>query len=322
MTIDRQADLIGDGWTAEEWLIALADSPDDADLRAGLARWLDSDPQNLSDWKTAVRTYRSLGALKVSAAPATPVPIRRRFSRRLSRRAAACAAVAAAACLILMLGPSLLRGLQSDFSSGTGEIRRIELGDGSIVRLAPESAVAVEFRPDSRRVDLVDGIALFDVAPDPDRPFSVTAASARATAIGTSFEVRRTIGGDGVAVREGVVAVDVVTDGVGPARLEAGQGLILAPARPPRPRTVLPEQVGLWAEGLVTARDRPVGDLVDEIRRYFAGLIVVHGDAFASQPVTGIYDVGDPEAALKLIAASQGADFYRLSPWVVVLIGD
>ena len=69
------------------------------------------------------------------------------------------------------------------------------------------------------------------------------------------------------------------------------------------------------------ARERPVADLVAEIRRYHSGLIVLRGKRLAEQPVTGIFDMSDPARALDLIAASQGAALHRFSPWILILDG-
>lgn len=311
VTADRQ-----DDWIAADWLVALSDRPDDVALQEQFADWLVADPTHPDQWKAAVRTYRALGATQRSGT-ATVV----RLPRRRRRWALVGAAAALAACLMLMVAPSLVRDLRADFVSGTAEVKRIELPDGSVVQLAPDTAIAVDFSSDTRRVDLIDGIALFEVAPDPARPFSVAAGPATATAIGTAFEVRRLEGLESVAVREGVVSVAPALGRTG-NRLEAGQSIRISGTGAAQLGTVLPEQVGIWTDSLVTARERPVADLVAEIRRYYSGLIILRGERLAGQPVTGIFDMTDPARALGLVAASQGAELHRFSSWVLVLDGD
>jgi transmembrane sensor len=304
-------------WTASDWLVALADAPQDADLRARFADWLEADPENLRDWQAIARTYRSLGAVRPAGAPR-----RAANDRRLRARAvAALAGAAVAACLLLLVLPGLLRELRSDYATGTAEIRSVELADGSVVRLAPESAIDVDYGPAGRRVRLREGIALFEVSPDPARPFTVLAAETRTTAVGTVFEVRRGARGDSVAVREGVVEVERSAPGEQPLRVAAGERASFASDGTWR-RTRLPAgQVGLWVDGLLVARERPVADLVDELRRYHTGLILLDGDALARQPATGVYDARDPAAALDLLASSQTAQLYEISPWILVLRG-
>ena len=48
-------------------------------------------------------------------------------------------------------------------------------------------------------------------------------------------------------------------------------------------------------------------------------MIVVVGEEFGRQPVTGVYQLDDPEAALLAISVSHGAKIYRLSPWLLVV---
>ena len=320
VTPDGHDDWKAADWKAADWLVALTDDPDDADLRARFADWLAADPDNPVRWKAVVRAYRGLGAIERAGAAdpiaGTSMPLLR------GRRgwAAACVGAALAACLAVFALPSLLQSLRADFASGTAQIRRVELTDGTVVRLAPQTAIVVDFGPDGRRVELLDGIAVFDVSADPARPFSVSAARATATAIGTTFEVRRLAAGDMVAVQEGVVAV-AAAPGSEPARLEAGDAVRVAPTGTVQRGLVIPGQVGLWADGLVTARERPVADLVGEISRYFDGIVLLRGDGLAEQTVSGIFDVSDPADALALIAASQKAEFYRISPWILVLDG-
>lgn len=315
MTADGYED-----WMAADWLVALTDDPDDADLRARFADWLAANPDNPVQWKAVVRAYRGLSAVERAGEGApvagTPLPLRR------GRRGwvATCVGAALAACLAVFALPSLLQSLRADFASGTAQIRRVELTDGTVVRLAPQTAIAVDFGSDRRQVDLLDGIAVFDVSPDPARPFAVSAARATATAIGTTFEVRRVAAGDMVAVQEGVVDVATAA-GSEPARLKAGGAVRVATTGTVRHEHVIPGQVGLWADRLVTARERPVADLVAEIGRYFDGMVLLRGDGLAEQPVSGIFDVSDPADALALIAASQEAEFYRITPWILVLDG-
>lgn len=309
VTADRE-----DDWIAADWFVALSGRPGDHALQERFADWLAADPARPGQWKAVVRTYRALGAV-ATLETTTVVPLRR---RRPWKPAAVAAALAA--CLMLLVAPSLVRSLQADYVSGTAEVLRVGLPDGSVVQLAPDTAIAVDFSPDERRVDLIDGIALFDVVPDPERPFSVAAGQATATAIGTAFEVRHLDGRESVAVREGVVAVTTGSE-IAETRLQTGQAIRISAAGATELRSVLPAQIGIWTDKLIPARERPVSDLVSEIRRYHTGLIILRGDHLASQPVTGIFDMSDPARALDLLADSQGVVLRRLSPWILVLDG-
>jgi transmembrane sensor len=77
------------------------------------------------------------------------------------------------------------------FETGVGETDSLRLPDGTRVVLAPGSRLgfASDYGSKTRRVELL-GEALFDVAHDDARPFSVLAGTATIRDIGTTFTVR------------------------------------------------------------------------------------------------------------------------------------
>src|SRR3546814_12524306 len=96
---------------------------------------------------------------------------------------------AAAACLAVVSAPTLLLMWQSDYRTGTGEMRNVTLSDGSSVTLDTGSAIAVNYGDGRRGVRLLAGRAWFDVAHDERHPFTVSAADARVRVTGTAFDV-------------------------------------------------------------------------------------------------------------------------------------
>ncbi len=91
-----------------------------------------------------------------------------------------------------------------------GENRSITLMDGSRVAMGGNSRLEVRMLPQQRKVQLVRGEALFAVAKDVSRPFSVFAGSAEVTAVGTQFNVRRNSDRVIVSVLEGRVRVQPI----------------------------------------------------------------------------------------------------------------
>jgi transmembrane sensor len=98
------------------------------------------------------------------------------------------------------------------YSTDTGERRSITLADGSTVDLNARSRLRVEFSKNERRVELLDGQALFQVAKDKNRPFIVASGEATVRAVGTQFDVYRKDSGTTVTVLEGRVAVYSTTN--------------------------------------------------------------------------------------------------------------
>ena len=68
-------------------------------------------------------------------------------------------------------------------------------------------------------------------------------------------------------------------------------------------------------------KDRPVREVVDALRPYYRGVVILRGDALAAKPLTGTYDLSDPVGALNAVASALGAETYQVSPWVFVVSG-
>src|SRR5690606_36355798 len=101
-----------------------------------------------------------------------------------------------------------------------------------------------------REIDLVRGRAMFDVAHDPQRPFSVVAGKRRVTALGTQFQVVRDRNDLVVTLAEGSVAVTDREAGEHVERLAPGQELVIAAARPVwEKREIDPVVVTSWSTG-------------------------------------------------------------------------
>jgi transmembrane sensor len=222
-----------------------------------------------------------------------------------------------AAALMLLAAPAFLVHLQADHLTATAETRAVMLDDGTQVRLGPESALAVDFSGSSRAVRLIKGEAFFEVVPDSSRPFRVAAKGVLATVLGTAFEVRLDTQDVGVAVRRGRVQVE----GGEPMRSEqlvAGQWVTMGEAGTVRGERNV-EEIGDWLEGELVARDRPMTEIVDALRRYYGGRILVGAPTFAATRVTGIYDLRHPQATLTALAASHDATVRQLSPWLLIV---
>lgn len=93
------------------------------------------------------------------------------------------------------------------YATDTGEQRSLALADGSTVELNSRSRIKVKYSEHERRIDLLEGQALFHVAKSKARPFIVQTDNTRVRAVGTAFDVYNTSSGTIVTVVEGRVAV-------------------------------------------------------------------------------------------------------------------
>src|SRR5262249_1990924 len=141
------------------------------------------------------------------------------------------------------------------------------------------------------------------------------------TVVGTGFDVRLAQGGAVVAVRHGVVRVDY---NVGPQPqsqlLLPGEWVGVTAKGDVSSGKEPPDQIGVWQTGQLVARDRPMVDVVDELRPYFSGTIVLIGADLSRRRVTGVYDLRDPVEALRALGRAHGSVAVRqVFPWLVVV---
>lgn len=229
------------------------------------------------------------------------------------------AALALVACIATFVVPTALLQVRADYVTGTAEMRRLELEDGSRVALAPGSALAVSFQAAERRVRLLAGQAFFQVQPNPQRPFRVQAGSVEASVLGTSFDVRLDPGSVTVSVEEGIVQVSSAVSVQASERLRAGQAVRVTDAGIATRHNEPPQSVAAWRRGQLVSHDQPLRDSVEQLRRYFPGTIVLADMALGDRPVTGVYNLDDPEEALRGIAQAHGGHVRRITPWVLVV---
>jgi transmembrane sensor len=77
------------------------------------------------------------------------------------------------------------------FSTNIGEQTSFSLPDGSLVQLNTNSLLTISFSDNHRQLNLIRGEALFNVAKDKSRPFSVSSGQQSFTALGTIFNIQK-----------------------------------------------------------------------------------------------------------------------------------
>lgn len=191
------------------------------------------------------------------------------------------------------------------FATAKGERRIVRLPDGTRVTLNTDTAVSLAYTPTGRLVRLTRGQALFEVAKDASRPFTVEAAGRRVTALGTIFEVRLDPGRMKVVLVEGRVVVDHATateaSGPAPTLLKPGQALVAELGVPQR---VAPVDVGdelLWRDGYVSLEDAPLASAAAEMSRYTAAPIRVLDDETGRMRISGVFRTGDADRFAGLV---------------------
>jgi transmembrane sensor len=307
--------------SADEWVVALNDNPADGVLRQRHNQWLEQNDGNRCDWNETLRVWQMLDQTvpaHVEAWDRQDNTVVRLSERRPARRrfALAIAAAAIAAALAIAFLPGTIRQLGADVATASGEIRTVDLPDGSRLQLSPQSAVAFSFDGGRRQVELLRGEAWFDVVPVADQTFRVIAGDVKVTVLGTGFEIRRDGRDVSVAVEHGRVQVESATAS---QILGAGDVLRLGDDGQPTAETISPALIASWRSGQLVAKDQTIREAAIVLNRYFDGWIVVADDELGRQPLTGVYSLSSPRASLAAIARVQGATVREISPWLLVI---
>lgn len=179
-----------------------------------------------------------------------------------------------------LAAPKVVEATVRSFDTQVGERLNVTLEDGSQLHLDTGTTVQVQYTAETRRLTLMRGQAMFDVAKEPARPFIVAVAGRTVTALGTQFSIRYDDRSMAVALVEGVVKV--AKPGDDPAhdvtmrpndRLVAdGQRVSL------RHYDDLGRFIS-WTRGVVQFDNVTLSDAVRELNRYTATPLLVDARA-------------------------------------------
>lgn len=242
-------------------------------------------------------------------------------ARRLGGLMALTCAVVLPAALALRAYPPA--ELLADLRTATGEQRSTVLADGSRLTLSSASAVDVQLSADQRRVQLLKGEILVDVAADSARPFVVETAHGGIRALGTRFIVRREAGFTLLTMLESRTAARAAESAAETAEIvvEAGQQARLTPQRVERLGAVNAGAVeDAFKLRRLVVQNRPLPEVLDELARHRPGLLRYEREAIEGIRVSAVLPLDDTDRALQLLATSFPQLRVRtVTPWVVMV---
>lgn len=253
-----------------------------------------------------------------------------------------------AAGVLLALGVAgyqsfFLRG--DDYTTPLGGIASIPLRDGSNIMLNTESKVRVAITKETRRIELEEGEAFFEVAQDPGRPFVVEAGDKRVTAIGTKFSVRRDGGDVEIVVTEGKVrlqdisaalhlAAQTSNAGVGAApsgvtlTKDAAGDILLAAGTIARTANVSllvqnktpheAEEALSWRTGFLTFDTTRLEDAIAEFNRYTSRKILIGDRDIAGLHISGKFRANNAAAFTRMLHEGFGIQVRERADTIVL----
>lgn len=203
------------------------------------------------------------------------------------------------------------------FSTETGEQASFSLPDGSLVQLNTNSLLTISFSEEHRQLNLIKGEALFDVAKDKLRPFSVSSGQQSFTALGTIFNIQKSENDHlELLVTEGRVLIadlnetlPVLTKKIALTTKQpnakniivAGEIATIINKNKLSVNKISPqviEQELAWQKGMVIFDGQSLTDALDEISRYSQVKFTIEDPELASMKVSGRFKAGDIETLL------------------------
>ena len=272
----------------------------EAELRE-LAAWRSESAENERRYRATMRLIdaaRALGHADPGMARPSSAEIiartksRRRFSgvtvvARWAPWAIAAAAVVMAAVALRARthsADSIPGWGATEVVTGVAELATVQLGEGSVVRLAPSSRLRV-LAGRERAVHL-EGRAFFAVQRLPRHPLVVHTVAGDARVLGSRFEVATNTDRLELRVLEGTVALSTARDRIEIGAGEAGEvrnGVVTRPARVTAPA------VATWVGTFLAFQATPLGEAAREIERVYGTPVTIVDTTLARETITATF---------------------------------
>jgi transmembrane sensor len=308
---------------AFEWLTRLTSGEVTTDELQALAQWRGQNPRNEAAFVEAAKLWQSVkpAVETVVRQDQGVVALTPRARTGLGRRAVLGGALAASAAYLIVrpplgLWPSLSE-LTSDYRTATGQQRRVITEGGATIELNTQTSI--DIRPaagGTERIDLIAGEATIATAAHASRSIVALAGGGRASATDATFNMRR----DGSSVCVTCVNGTVVVEQRGrPVTLSQRQQVSYTDEGLGPAVQIDPAGVTAWQQGILIFHDEPLGQVIEEINRYWPGRIIVANAHLGKRLVSARFKLDRLDDAITQIQLVFHANVTRLPGGVVVL---
>ncbi|MHC8321279.1 FecR domain-containing protein [Pseudomonas sp. GB2N2] len=294
---------------AAQWLALLESGGANELDRANLQRWRETSASHEQAWQKAQALRQRFADLPSGLALSSldrPDPAR----RVVLKRALGAVALVPAAWLISRQLP--LDAWRADLRTATGERKKVPLADGSSLQLSTASAVDVDVL--ARRVKLIEGELSLKVPGL--APLTIRTRFGNVIVSQSEVCVRQDARGYQVSVFSGSVWLQPLQGSA--LAMQRGQQVSLQAAGV---GTITPFDALApgWREGVLMAKNQPLGDFLRELGTYRPGVLRWEPE-LETLRVTGSFLLDDTDRVLALLAASLPVEVhFRTRYWVTLL---
>lgn len=289
---------------AAEWFVQLTSGEATAQDREAWQAWVNADVEHQQAWQRiegvtsqfkGLDPKTSIAVLNSSNANSSISNERRQAIKTLGLLFA----VGSAGWLTYNTSP--WDALMADYATATGEIKHIQLSDGTRLVLNTNSQISIDFDEQHRNVRLLKGEVYIETAHEENRvyrPFNVITDHGIATALGTRFSTRVDNELSCVNVYQDTVKVQAMAGET--TFINAGESVKFT-SNTIHPIMAVDDAANAWTKGFIIADKMPLAQFVEELARYNSGILRCD-PAIANLEISGSYPLTDVDATLHSIS--------------------
>ena len=314
-TIDEQA---------AEWILQLHEEAANDALRLQFECWKQQSAQHAAAALRMQEVISRLQALRGQSAP-VKAALTAAFGGRkpAARGKRVLRALLIAGCLglpgALLLQSQYPKQWMADIRTGPNDWKTLRLADNSTLTLSGTSAVNVHFNGQERRIEVLLGEVLVEVAHDSARPFIVQTDEGSMRALGTRFVVKHLHDTTVLSMLQSRVAAQSA-DERQTLEVDTGSRALIRRDSVELSGTLDPASIDqAWRDHQLVVDNQPLTRVLDEISRHRRGHIQFDRQALANLRVSAVLPLDNTDRALQLIAETLPLTIKTYTPWLVVI---
>lgn len=286
-------------------------------------RWREAAPEHALAWERLQGIqgrFAAMPTVPAAFARQTMDAARKDMGRRKAMGLLA-VAMGTGCTALLLRQPWSESALLADLRTGVGEVRRVELVDGSVLQMDTATAVDLRFDADKRRLVLLKGRIVLTSGADAGaqhyRPLIVQTKHGQVRALGTRFQTQLQEGRTLVQVQSD--AVELRPHGSSEVRvLRQGQQAWFDGSQV-HDLQASDGDGDAWTDGVLVARSMPLSVFVQELGRYRTGYLACD-ERVAQLRISGVFSLKDTERSLDLLQKTWPIELRRRTRYWVTLM--
>lgn len=303
---------------AAQWHVEFTGESTSQKTQQAWQNWLSTQPENQWAWQQLEKLQQQLkqipGDLAFNSLKSDLEEQPSNTRRNLLKSLTGIGVISSSGWLTWQYSPASL--MLADHHTATGEIREVQLADGSMITLNSASAINVDFSEVERRINLQQGEIMISTSPNHDiRPFIVQTQQGLLKPLGTRFSVQQQKDRTILTVFEHQVKVSLPNKQQ--TICSAGNQLIFSQTEF-SPLVPLVEGADGWVQQKLIINDMPLDTFLNQLARYRPGVIRAEPE-LSKFHISGTFGLTDTDQALMAVSRLFPVSItFRSRYWVIV----